>query len=108
MTPLNAACVAVLNHAILLCRLAHREGEMTSEQTEDLMNAIHNIPPMLMRPGYLSHAEIRARLESYDRKWGAGTKSWPGAEGLCAIFDSALKKESERAGGCRNLVSGGR
>jgi hypothetical protein len=87
MTPLNRACVAVLNHAILQCRLAHRHGEMSPEQTEDLMEAIHNLPPTLMQPYYMTAHDARWRLEAYDKKWPCELPH----EMLCAVFDAAMK-----------------
>lgn len=82
---LNAACIAVLNHAILQCRADNWQRQMSAEQTADLMDAVHNLPSLLAQPGYMSAEAVRKMLEDYDQKW-------PAELCLCAVFDAAMKR----------------
>jgi len=68
--------------------MAHEHKEMSTEQTYDLMDAIHNIPPTLMQPYYMTAAEIRWRLAAYDKKWPCQSHE----RMLCDEFDAEMNR----------------
>jgi hypothetical protein len=77
-------CTAVLNYAIEQCRLGNSQGQMTSQQTVDLMTAIRYLPCAAAKPGYMSATDVRRWLEWYDGKWSCWSN-------LCAVFDEWIK-----------------
>jgi hypothetical protein len=91
--PYFSAFQWVLERAIISCRFGNWQGEFSSEHTADLMDAIHNIPPMIRnwRPDDLEF--LRASLQDYETKWLA-----KGGIALCQIFDDLIcDPESLRA-----------
>ncbi|MCP4251729.1 MAG: hypothetical protein GY778_32240 [bacterium] len=75
----------------------HSEGEMRlpDRQLFDLMDAIHNIPEMLLEyegPGYDEKDMRRLFLESYDGKWARDEGSFS----LVTALDDAIRRVRER------------
>jgi len=55
-----------------------------SELLADLMDAVHNIPELVLRWPECNESLLRGMLEAFDRKWGT--------EGICllATYERAL------------------
>ena len=70
-----AACLKVLEYAILQARHLHggcSPGDASiSDQVFDLLDAVHNIPSLLLRWDHADLDRLRADLQDYDECWGA-------------------------------------
>lgn len=77
--PYLSACVAVLSRALLLGRNHATETEMVS----DVMDAVHNIPHLMVDWEHCDPERIRQYLETCDAKWPSG---------LLAAFDFILER----------------
>lgn len=73
--PSMRACLAVLTSAAVAGRLLGYEGSQAglsavrSAQLADLMDAVHNIPDLVMRWEDCDESLLVAMLTGYDRKW---------------------------------------
>lgn len=78
------------------------ENRLPDEQLYDLMDAIHNIPEMLIEyepSGYKEREMVSYFLKPYDDKWAKGGSKW--VEGshciaLVAILDEAIRSVQNR------------
>ena len=88
--PYFTAYLFVLRQAILMLRMWHRYDEpIQVKQTEDLMDAIHNISELLYcYGGWHVHDNVLEDLLRYDRKW-ASTDSRTGRS-LAQILERAI------------------
>lgn len=84
------ACLAVLYRACIDARRLGYEGQRTglpplrAELLADLMDAVHNIPQLLLRWPDVDESLLRGVLSDFDRKWPDDRPS------LVAVFDDAL------------------
>ena len=77
--PYLSACLQVLQRAILYTRAHHYEPEIAL----DVMDAIHNIPPVLGDWQEFADKMIRSDLARCDSKWPTG---------LLAAYDFILER----------------
>ncbi len=81
------ACLGVIRHAILDARVSGWSNKIQPDRLADLMDAIHNLPALLLDWERCDQKWLRSSLESYDRKWpGQGT-------GLLHLYDRILKEQ---------------
>jgi hypothetical protein len=89
------ACLAVLRCACLEGRMLGYEGQHAglparrAELLADLMDAVHNVPELLLQWSEVDESILRGMLSGFDRKWSGESVS------LGAVFDDALTS-SER------------
>lgn len=85
--PYHGACMAVLHAAIIYARHNSYSGELSSAESSDLMDAIHNIPYLAQNWETCNIELLRvAFLKAYQDKWAAS-----GGPALCNIFDMAVQ-----------------
>jgi hypothetical protein len=97
------ACLEVLYRAIVDARSlawsgANNKDQLSAkrdEQIADLMDAVHNIPLLLLRWGRCDESVLRRFLESYDEKWPGEGRS------LLATYDRAMAEGRGSAGSLR-------
>lgn len=80
--PYLSACLQVLRYSILYCRFRAWSNECSADHIADLMDAVHNIPDLIVKWEHCDIDLLRKYLRSYDEKWLGR-----GGAGLCAIFD---------------------
>lgn len=89
------ACLAVLQRACVHARLLGYEGESQGLSPErakllaDLMDAVHNVPQLVLRWPECNESLLRSSLEDFDTRWPAA------GIGLLATYDDALAGRSE-------------
>ena len=71
MPPQNKtkACLEVMRYAILQARQWGWQGDVPAERLADLMDAIHNIPALLVNWESCNEETLKKFLADYDRKW---------------------------------------
>ena len=85
------ACLAVLYRACIEARMLGYEGQgagMPAHRAEllaDMMDAVHNIPQLLLSRGEVDETLLRGMLSGFDQKWSSEGVS------LGATFDDALR-----------------
>ena len=90
--PSLRACLAVLQYACLHARLLGYEGEShglpprRAQLLADLMDAVHNLPQLILRWPECNEALLRGMLAGFDEKW-AGEDL-----GLLAVFEETMGK----------------
>ena len=94
--PFLSAYVELIYHVTIFVRL-YSEGDrrLPDAQLFDLMDALHNIPEMLLEydsPGYDENDIRRLFLEAYDAKWAKQEDQFS----LVAVLDDALRRVAIR------------
>lgn len=89
--PYLSACMTVLRRSMLNCRAWGWSGEVSAEHIADLMDAVHNIPELVVRWERCDVEFLRtAYLLPYQQKWAER-----GGLPLCRIFDSVVARSPD-------------
>jgi hypothetical protein len=90
--PYLSACLAVLDRAIVACRAFNWSPAASNEHTADLMDAVHNLPWLLLNWERCDVELLRtAFLQPYEEKWQGR-----GGVALCQIFDKVVADGGSR------------
>ena len=89
--PWLSACLEVMYRATLACRMWGWSGDVPAEHLADLMDAIHNIPHLILHWDKCDVELLRSGyLQAYEQKWLAR-----GGLALCRIFDRVVAGQEE-------------
>ena len=67
--PQLSACLRVIYVASLDARVAGWSGDVNAERLADLMDAIHNIPSLILNWENCDEDLLKSMLLEYERKW---------------------------------------
>jgi hypothetical protein len=84
--PYLTACLEVLRQAVLACRAQNEQKRMSSEETADLMHAVHMVPMFIQYWEVCNVDGLRECFAAYDRKWSPPGEAW-----LCEVWDRNLR-----------------
>jgi hypothetical protein len=84
------ACLRVLTCSILSARIWGWQKEVPAEELADLMDAIHNIPELLLHWESCDQELLLAMLEDFERKWASS-----GGLALRSIYEQELNAKSD-------------
>jgi hypothetical protein len=91
--PYLSACLEVLHHACLQARLIGHSGEQAglpaqhSAELADLMDAVHDLPDLLLHWEEFDERRLRAFLAEFNRSWSPDQTI-----DLLAAYDDALAR----------------
>lgn len=83
------ACLRVIYIASLDARAAGWQNEVDPERLADLMNAIHNIPSLILNWESCDQELLKSKLLNYERKWGDDGPY------LRTIYEQELQKHTD-------------
>jgi hypothetical protein len=63
------ACMRVIRFAVLDARAAAWQSEVNAERLADLMDAIHNIPGLILHWDACDQDVLKRKLLAFERKW---------------------------------------
>jgi hypothetical protein len=84
--PYLSAGLATIREAVLMARACCWRDRPSVELVADLMDAVHNLPDVLVRWETCDLEWLRRDLAAYDRKWGRD-----GGWSLLRVFDQAVE-----------------
>lgn len=84
------ACLRVLTSSILRARAWGWRKEVPAEELADLMDAVHNIPQLLLNWESCDQELLLAMLDDFDRKWTSS-----GGLALRSIYEQELNTKGD-------------